>query len=60
LGAAGADGAGVAKDMRRLLQMKTRTEYEADHISSSESIKAVDCARRIAEVSRRILASKRP
>ena len=54
---AGPDGAAIAKDLGRLLPMKTRAEYEPDDVSKSAATKAVDRARRIVGVARRVAAS---
>ncbi len=51
---AGPDGQAVAKDLMRLLPMKTKAEYEPDDIPRSDAVKAVDRAHRIVEVARRV------
>jgi len=56
---AGPDGITVAKELGRLLLMKTRAEYEPDDIPKSDAAKAVDRARRIVEVARRIASGQR-
>ncbi len=56
---AGPDGTAVAKELARLLPMKTRAEYEPDDIPKSDVSKAVERARRIVEVARRIAAAQR-
>ncbi|MGH8998263.1 MAG: HEPN domain-containing protein [Acidimicrobiia bacterium] len=56
---AGPDGTAVAKELGRLLPMKTRVEYEPDDIPKSDASKAVDRARRIVEIARRIAAEQR-
>ena len=56
---AGPDGMAVAKELARLLPMKTRAEYEPDDIPKSDASKAVERARRIVEVARRIAAARR-
>ena len=43
---AGPDGQAVAKDLMRLLPMKTKAEYEPDDIPRSDAVKAVDRAHR--------------
>lgn len=53
---AGPDGQAVAKDLMRLLPMKTKAEYEPDDIPRSDAVKAVDRAHRIVEVARRVAA----
>ena len=57
---AGVDGAAVAKDLIRLMPMKTRAEYEPDETPRSDARKAVDCARRVVAVARRVVASVDP
>lgn len=53
---AGPDGTAVAKELARLLTLKTRAEYEPDDIPKSDASKAVERARRIVELARRLLA----
>lgn len=55
---AGPDGMAVAKDLMRLLPMKSRAEYEPDDIRRSDAGKAVERARRIVTVARRISAAR--
>lgn len=59
LGQAGADGAELAKDLRRLLPLKTKTEYDPDDIAPSTAAKAVDRAHHCVTVARRVVASTR-
>jgi hypothetical protein len=54
---AGPDGHSAAKGLARLLPMKTRAEYEPDEISKSDATKAVDRARRIVTMARRVAVS---
>lgn len=56
---AGPDGQAVVKDLMRLLPMKTKAEYEPDDIPRSDALKAVDRARRIVNVARRITGAQR-
>ena len=56
---AGPDGVAVAKDLVRLLPVKTRAEYEPE-IPKSDAKKAVDRARGIVAVARRVAASVDP
>lgn len=56
---AGPDGTAVATELARLLPMKTRAEYAPDDIPKSDASKAVERARRIVEVARRIAAAQR-
>lgn len=54
---AGRDGAALGKDLRRLLPMKTKAEYDPDGISLSAASKAVERAQRCVTVARRVVAS---
>ena len=54
LGQAGPDGAEILTDLRRLLPLKTRTEYEPDEVSRSTATKAVERADRCVTVARRV------
>jgi hypothetical protein len=56
---AGKDGVDVEKDLRRLLPLKTKAEYDPDSIAASTASKAVERARRCVAVSRRAVASLR-
>lgn len=56
---AGSDGMAVAKEFGRLLPMKTRAEYEPDEILKSDAARAVERARRIVEVARRVESAQR-
>lgn len=56
---AGPDGNAVAKDLGRLLPMKTRAEYEPDQIPKSDAARAVERARRIVAVAKRVAAAQR-
>jgi hypothetical protein len=47
---AGADGAKIEKELRRLLPLKTKAEYEPDDIAPGVATKAVERARRCATV----------
>ena len=51
---AGPDGTEVERDLRRLLPLKTKAEYEPDDIASSVAVKAVVRAQRCAAVARRV------
>lgn len=57
LGQAGPDGAEVDRDLRRLLPLKTTTEYEPDDVSQSTATKAVERAIRCAQVAHRVASS---
>ena len=54
---AGPDGASVAKDLGRLLPLKTRAEYEPDAIAAGVAGKAVERAQRCVVVARAVAAS---
>jgi len=54
---AGKDGADLEKDLRRLLPMKTKAEYDPDDIPLSAASKAVARARRCVAVARRVVPS---
>ena len=54
---AGKDGADLEKDLRRLLQMKTKAEYDPDNIPLSAASRAVEPAQRCATVARRVVSS---
>lgn len=56
---AGPDGAEVEHDLRRLLPLKTKAEYEPDDIAPSVAAKAVERAQRCAAVARRIASTTR-
>ena len=51
---AGKDGADIEKELRRLLPMKTKAEYDPDDIPLSAASKAVDRAHRCLAVARRV------
>ena len=56
---AGPDGAAVERDLRRLLPLKTTAEYEPDGIAPSIAGKAVDRARRCADIAARVASTAR-
>lgn len=56
---AGADGAEVERDLRRLLPLKTKAEYEPDDIAPAVAAKAVERAQRCAAVARRLASTTR-
>jgi hypothetical protein len=58
LGEAGVDGAAVAKELARLLPIKTKAEYEADDVSKSAAAMAVARAHRCVAVARRVVAAR--
>ncbi len=49
---AGTDGMAVAKDLRRLLPLKTQTEYEPNAVAKGVAVKAVERAQRCVAVAR--------
>lgn len=59
LSTAGPDGVAVAKELGRLLSMKTRAEYEPDDVPKSHAARAVERARRIVEIARRVESAQR-
>ena len=54
---AGPDGAEIVKDLRRLLPLKTKAEYEPDEVASGVARKAVERAQRCVAVARAVAAS---
>jgi hypothetical protein len=56
---AGPDGAEVERDLRRLLPLKTKAEYDPNDIAPSVAAKAVERAQRCAAVARRVATSTR-
>jgi hypothetical protein len=56
---AGNDGAEVEKELRRLLPLKTKAEYDPDNIPLPTAAKAVARAQRCVAVARRAVASLR-
>ncbi len=59
LSKAGPDGAEIMRDLRRLLPLKTTTEYEPDDIAPSAAAKAVERAQRCAAVAQRVAGKAR-
>ncbi len=57
LGSAGEDGIQLAKDLERLLPMKTRTEYEPDGIPPATAARAVERAQRCVRIAQRVVKS---
>jgi len=53
---AGRDGVELGKDLRRLLPMKTKAEYDPDDIPLPAASKAVGRAQRCVAVGRRVVA----
>ncbi len=56
LATGGADGNAVAKDLRRLLPLKTQAEYEPEGIAHGVASKAVERAQRCVIVARAVAA----
>lgn len=56
---AGPDGAEVERELRRLLPLKAKAEYEPDDIATSVAAKAVERAQRCAAVARRVAVTTR-
>jgi hypothetical protein len=56
LGEAGPDGKAAARQLGRLLPLKTRAEYEPDEVPKSVATKAVRAATQIAAITRRTVA----
>lgn len=56
---AGPDGTEVERELRRLLPLKTKAEYEPDDIAPSVAAKAVERAQRCTAVARRVAATTR-
>ena len=54
---AGPDGANVEKELRRLLPLKTKTEYEPDSVAPGVAGKAVERAQRCVTVARSVATS---
>lgn len=56
---AGPDGAEAEKELRRILPMKTKAQYEPDDIPLASASRAVERAQRCVAVARRVLESAR-
>lgn len=54
---AGNDGLAVEKELRRLLPLKTKAEYEPDDIAAGAAMKAVERAHRCVAISRSVAAA---
>ena len=57
---AGRDGKELARQLRRLLPLKTRAEYDPDDVPLATAAAAVDSAGKAVAVARRALASDYP
>ena len=55
---AGKDGAGVDKNLARLLPLKTKAEYEPDTVAVSDAKRAVERAARCVATARRVAAPR--
>jgi len=53
---AGGDGLAVEKELRRLLPLKTKAEYEPDDVSAGVATKAVERAERCVAIARKAAA----
>jgi len=51
---AGPDGLGVAKELQRLLPLKTKAEYDPEDVARSVATKAVERAQRCVAIARRV------
>lgn len=58
LSQAGPDGIALAKDLRRLLPLKTKTEYDPDDVAPAVAAKAVERARRCVDIASRVAAAR--
>ena len=56
---AGPDGAKVEKELRRLLPLKTKAEYEPDDVAPGVATQAVERAERCVQVARAVAAALR-
>ena len=56
---AGPDGAKVEKELRRLLPLKTKAEYEPDDVAPRVATQAIERAERCAQVARAVAAALR-
>lgn len=56
---AGPDGAAIESDLRRLLPLKTKAEYDEDEIAPTVAAKAVERAQQCTAVARRVANSVR-
>jgi hypothetical protein len=56
---AGSDGAKVEKELRRLLPLKTKAEYEPDDVAPGVATQAVERAERCTQVARAVAAALR-
>ena len=52
---AGRDGTAAARQLRHLMPLKNRTEYDPSRLTEAESSNAVEAARRIVAVAERVV-----
>lgn len=57
---AGVDGRDVAKELRRLLPLKTQSHYSAESVSRAKARTCVDAAGRAVAVARRVVSRAQP
>jgi hypothetical protein len=55
---AGDDGKNLERDLRRLLPMKTKAEYDPDNIPAHAATRAVERARRCTAIARRVVTAR--
>ena len=58
LSQAGPDGIALAKDLRRLLPLKTKAEYDPDDVAPAVAAKAVERAQRCVDIASRVAATR--
>jgi hypothetical protein len=58
LDTAGADGKDLAKELGRLLPLKTKAEYDAADVSKADAGRAVERARRCVAIARRVVEAQ--
>jgi hypothetical protein len=58
LSQAGPDGTALAKDLRRLLPLKTKAEYDPDDVAPAVAAKAVARAQRCVDIASRVAATR--
>jgi HEPN domain-containing protein len=58
LDTAGADGKELAKELGRLLPLKTKAEYDHIDVSTADAGRAVERARRSVAIARRVVAAQ--
>ena len=58
LDTAGADGKEIAKELARLLPLKTKAEYDHVDVSKADAVRAVERARRSVAIARRVVGAR--